>query len=469
MPVTPRSHRLSPLLLCITVGGCAAGPDYRAPTGAELDVPVAYASAPPAPVDPAALATWWRAFDDPVLEELVAQGLAHNRDVAGAQARLRAARASWRGARGAFWPAVGASGDSGSTHVSGTDGGSGESWQAGVDASWELDLFGGTRRGVQAAAAGVGQAQASLHDVQTSIVAEVALNYVDARNAQARMRIARENLAYQDETLQITRWRNQAGLVSAQDVELATVQRSQTAAAVPQLRATYLAAAHRLSVLTGRAPGELASRLEGAPDDVPLGPDAIATGVPAELLRRRPDLVAAERALAAEVARIGVAQAALYPALRLTGSVGSSALVPGDLGSVVASTIGASLAGPLFRGGQLRAQVEGQRASADAALAGYEGAVLGALEDVENALAAIATAKEREALLVVAEASAERAALLARQRYESGLADFESLLEANRGLLGSQESRLNAKAARAIAAVQLYKALGGGWPAPAAD
>jgi NodT family efflux transporter outer membrane factor (OMF) lipoprotein len=303
--------------------------------------------------------------------------------------------------------------------------------------------------------------------VRNSIAAEVALNYIEARSAQARMRVANDNLGYQDETLQIAQWRNQAGLVSAQDVDQATVQRSQTAAAVPQLRATYAAAANRIAVLTGQPPGQVTARLD-VESSIPVGPDDVATGVPAELLRRRPDLVAAERALAAEVARIGIAQSQLYPALRLGGSIGSTAASFGDVGSVLATTLGSSLAAPLFQGGQLRAQLQGQRASADAALASYEGAVLTAVEEVENALTAIATAKERQETLLVAEQAAGRSAVLARARYQSGLADFESLLEANRSLLTAQESRLNAIAAHATAVVQLFKALGGGWP-PQAD
>jgi NodT family efflux transporter outer membrane factor (OMF) lipoprotein len=254
--------------------------------------------------------------------------------------------------------------------------------------------------------------------------------------------------------------------VSAQDVEQATVLRSQTAAALPQLRSGYLAAANRIATLLGEPAGAVTAQLDAA-REIPLGPDDIASGVPADLLRRRPDLVAAERSLAAEVARIGVAQAELYPALRLGGSLTSTALSVGDLGDVLASSVGGSITAPLFHGGALRARVEGQRATADAALAAYQGAVLTALEDVDNAMQAIDAAREREAQLAIAEQAAGRSAVLARARYQSGLIDFESLLEAERSLLTTQESRLSARAARATATVQLYKALGGGWP-PAA-
>jgi NodT family efflux transporter outer membrane factor (OMF) lipoprotein len=453
-------------VMTVAMTACAAGPDYRPPSTGQLDVPPAYATRPAAGAPATELAQWWASFDDPLLAQLVAESFAHNREIDAAGARLRAARASLNATRAAFWPTLGASMDANASEVSGRGGGATESWQAGFDAGWEVDLFGGTRRGVEAAGAELDATAARLEDVRNSIAAEVALNYIDARSAYARLRVARDNLEYQDETLQITQWRNQAGLVSAQDVEQATVQRSQTAAAIPQLRATHDAAANRLAVLTGQAPGSLAERL-GTNAGIPLGPDDVVAGVPAELLRRRPDLVAAERALAAEVARIGVAEARLYPALRLGGSLRSSALAAGDLGTVLVSSLGAGLTAPLFQGGQLRAQLQGQRATADAALAVYQGVVLGALEEVENALTAIETTREREAQLVVAERSARNSALLARARYESGLTDFESLLEANRSLLTTQESRLTARAARATAAVQLFKALGGGWAGPA--
>jgi multidrug efflux system outer membrane protein len=453
--------------LAVALAACAVGPDYRPPSAAQLSVPDAYHSGAPQPVEVAELRQWWIRFDDPVLAELVERSLVANLEIAAAEARLRTARASLTAARATWWPALGASVDGSSRNVSETSGGTVETWQAGFDAAWEVDVFGGTRRAVEAAAAGVGEAGATLEDVRSSIAAEVALNYIDARSAQQRLQVARDSLASQDETVRITGWRHQAGLVSAQDVEQATVLRAQTAAAVPQLRATFVAAANRIATLLGESPGGIAARLDAVVAAIPLGPDAIGAGVPAELLRRRPDLIAAERAVAAEVARIGVAQADLYPALRLGGSLTSTSLAFGDLGGDLVSAIGGSITVPLFQGGQLRARVEGQRAAADAALAAYEGAVLRALEDVDNAMQAIVAAQEREQQLEIAQAAAERSVALARTRYQSGLIDFQSLLDAERSLLSTRESRLNARAARAGASVQLYKALGGGWPSPA--
>jgi multidrug efflux system outer membrane protein len=462
----PRPGRaLIVIAVSAALAACAVGPDYRPRSAQQLSVPEAYPTGASRPSDPAELRQWWAGFDDPLLAELVEHALGANLDIAAAEARLRAARASMRATRAGWWPTLGASVDGSARDADGA-GGTVETWQAGFDAAWEIDLFGGTRRAVEAAAAGVGEAAATLENARSSIAAEVALNYIDARNAQARLQVARESLASQDETLQITGWRHQAGLVSAQDVEQATVLRSQTAAAIPQLRANYLAAANRIATLLGEPPGGITARLDAIAGTIPLGPDDIGAGVPAELLRRRPDLVAAERALAAEVAGIGVAQAELYPALRLGGSLTSTSLSFGDLGRDFVSAVGGSISVPLFQGGQLRARVEGQRATADAALAAYQGAVLQALEDVDDAMQAIEAAREREQQLEIAQAAAGRSVALARAQYQSGLIDFQTLLEAERSLLTTRESRLNARAARATAAVQLYKALGGGWPSP---
>jgi NodT family efflux transporter outer membrane factor (OMF) lipoprotein len=395
-----------------------------------------------------------------MLGELIERAYQRNRDVAAAEARLRASRATWTGERGAMWPSVGASVDVASRDADG--GRAVETWQGGFDAAWEADLFGGQRLSADAARVDSERAQADLADVQRSIAAEIAVNYVAARSAQARLQVARESLGYQDETLQIARWRNQAGLVSVQDVEQATVLRSQTASAVPQLQSSFVNAANRIAVLLGEAPGSITPRLQ-SPMPIPLGPDDVGVGIPADLLRRRPDVAAAERSLAAEVMRIGVAESALYPALRLGGSLTSAAASAADLGTSMISTLVAGVTAPIFQGGQLRARVAAQRANADAALANYESTVLRALEDVDNAIDAIDAARERERQLAVAEEAAQNSATLARTRYGSGLIDFESLLEAERSLLTSREGRLSARADRATATVQLYKALGGGW------
>jgi outer membrane protein, multidrug efflux system len=449
-------------LSAFVLQGCAVGPDYGRPETAALKVPEAYRSTPATPATAVDLSTWWASFEDPILSNLITRALKANNDIDAATARLRQARASVKGARGVLLPSLSASTSAADRETVNGFGGGSDSYQAGLDASWEADIFGGNKRSLEASKANALGSEASLHDVQRSIAAELALNYIEARNTQARLAVARANLGYQDETLQIAGWRNRAGLVSALDVEQATVLRAQTAATIPQLETSYAGVTNRIAVLTGEAPGAVTPLLDMA-KPIPLGPDAVEAGLPANLLERRPDLIVAEANLMAESARIGVAMAQLYPALRLSGSLSSAAFSIGDLGTSIIGNLIGGITAPIFQGGQIRAQIEGQRASADAALANYRGSVLRALEDVENALVTLDKSKAREASLITAEQAAQNSLLYAKSRYQAGLIDFQSLLEAQRSLLSSQDSRTTARAARASANVQLYKALGGGW------
>jgi NodT family efflux transporter outer membrane factor (OMF) lipoprotein len=467
----PSSARSLPLLALLA--GCAVGPDYRPPSAAALKVPAQFVAAHPAgEVD---LARWWTGFNDPVLTQLVERSLAANLDIESAGARLRQARASLRGAQGELLPTLGASGsvsrsvgrDSGSVidPNSGTTistGGDTTVFRAGLDAAWEADLFGGIRRNIEAARADAQASESNLHFTQLTVASEVGLNYLDARLAQTRLRIARENLASQSETLQIVGWRVQAGLVSSLDLEQARQLRAQTAASIPAIETSYAAAVNRIAVLLGEAPGAVTALID-PPTAIPLAPGAIA--IPAEVLQRRPDIAAAERTLAAETARIGVATAELYPALRLTGSFSGSATSLADLPSAAIGNLVSSITAPIFQGGRIRAAIEGQRASTDAALAAYRLSVLTALEDVENALTSLSAAERREREVIVSAEAARNAVLYARSQYRAGLIDFQSLLESERSLLSSQDSSASARADRATATVQLYKALGGGWEA----
>ena len=450
------------LLTLPMLASCTVGPEYHAASPGELKVPERYYVAQGQNLAAIDLQTWWNSFNDPVLSALVSSALTANNDIDAARARLRSARAAVKVATGALLPVIGASAGSNKEVVLVGPGSDSESYRAGIDASWEADLFGGNKRSVQAAQAGSEAAEADLHAVQLSIAAELALNYADFRLAQARLSNARTNLGFQDETLQIIGWRVQAGLVSSLDLEQIRVLRAQTAAGIPPLETSLSAAANRIAVLTGQAPGAVSAILDSG-HGIPLGPDAIETGLPAELLQRRPDVVAAERRLAAETARIGVAQAELYPALRLSGSLTTSSLTLGGIGGSILGGLASAITAPIFQGGQIRARIEGQRATTDAALANYRQTVLLTLEDVENALTALRSAREREAALIIAESSAQTTLLYARSQYRVGLIDFQTLLEAERSLLSAQDGRTVARAARATALIQLYKALGGGW------
>jgi len=460
--------RLLPLVVLTSVAtACASvGPDY-APPG--IDAPPAWqrSAGETGAVAREDLSRWWERLEDPVLSGLIEDSLAGSLDLRSAQARLRQARALRAIAGADRFPTVSASAAASRARGSQQAIGGGrttELYSAGFDARWEPDIFGGVRRGIEAAQADLEASEASLQNTRVSLVAEVALNYVEVRAFQARLAIAQANLASQSETFQLTDWRAQAGLAGALDVEQARAQLEQTRAQIPSLESSLAQAEHRLAVLLGRTPGALRERL-AVRGPVPAPPQRIAVGIPADTLRQRPDVRAAERSLAAETARIGQAQAARYPAFALTGSIGVEALSASALGAggAAASSLAASVATVLFDGGRLRQQVEAQSAVAEQALVSYENAILAALEEVENALVGLSNGQRRAAALRTAVEAARNAALLARQRYASGLIDFLTLLDAERTLLTIEDSLAATQAESASALIQLYKALGGGW------
>lgn len=460
----PRVRSLAAALVLSFATACAAGPDYRPPSPSELKLPAQFANAPRAMAE-TDVARWWQTFDDPVLDTLIERGLAANLDIEQAGARLRRARAQLAGARGTRWPSVDASASGTRSEALSGDSDAQTRADLGIDAAYEVDLFGGRRRSIEAARADAQGAQASLHDVQLSVAAEIALNYLAAREAQARLRIARDTLAALDETAQIVDWRLQAGLVGTLDLEQARQLRAQTAASIPALEFSQASARNRLAVLLGEAPGAVHAMLVEPGRELPIGPAVLPAAIPAEVIRQRPDVALSERTLAADTARIGVAQAQLYPALRLTGSIAGSGDSLSEAGDNFFASLIAGITAPIFRGGQLRAALEAQRAATSASFAAYRQTVLVALEEVENALVSVDTAERRMTELERALDSATNAATLARMQYRSGLIDFQSLLESERALLSSLDSLASARVDRATAVVQLYKALGGGWQA----
>ena len=412
------------------------------------------------------LSQWWRSLNDPLLSEMVDEALQSSFELHSAQARLREARARRAVAVSERFPSVTASGSASRSQSSKETGGgtTRELYSAGFDASWELDLFGGIRRGIEAADADLESSIASLHDAHVSLVAEVARNYVEVRTLQTRLGIAQDNLASQSETLQLTDWRAQAGLVSSQDVEQARSNREQTRAQIPSLDTSLAEAEHRLDILLGKAPGTLHLRLV-VTGELPTVPEQIAVGIPADAMRQRPDVRAAERNLAAETARVGMAEAARYPSFNLSGSIGLESLTMGALGNSDAATSSllAGITGPIFDAGRLRAQMEIQNAVLEQAYVMYEQAVLTALQDVENALVSLARNRERVKALTNAAESARNAAQLAQQRYSAGLIDFQSVLDTERNVLSVEDSLASTRADGVLALISLYKALGGGW------
>jgi multidrug efflux system outer membrane protein len=329
-------------------------------------------------------------------------------------------------------------------------------------------VFGARRSALNATEADAQAAQASLAGTQVSMAAEVALTYIELRGLQARLTIARNNLASQSETQQITDWRVQAGLASSLDLEQARAASAQTSAQIPALQTSATQAQHSLAVLTGQAPAALQAALSAA-SPLPQAPPGLALGIPAKTLRQRPDVRAAEQRISAALARVSQADAALYPGLQISGSLGLSALSLGSLASsgTLANALLASISIPLMDGGAARAQVRAQQAALEQTRVAYQATVLSALKDVEDALVALRGDRERLVLLQLAADAAGNAELLARQRYASGLIDFRSVLETQRTLLSTQDSVESTRASLSADHVRLYKALGGGWtPGP---
>ncbi len=458
-----RSARLA-LLLCL---GACASPPLLVEQPVWVDVPpgwsadaAAGARAPDA--QDGSLALWWQRFDDPLLGRLVDEALRANPGVNGAQAALRQAQALRDVAAAGLWPSLGAS----ASARRGSSGGhsTGSSFQAGLDAQWVPDAFGGLRSALDASDAALRASGASLGDTQVQVAAEVALDYILLRTAQARLAIAGDNLASQQQTLQITQWREQAGLVTALDTDQARASAEQTAAALPAVQTSISQARHALAVLTGEPPAALEALLAAA-TPVPQAPVGLALRIPAETLRQRADVRGAEYQVAAALARVGQAQAQRWPSFAIGGSLGLSALTLGTLtnsASVVSSLL-ASVSLPVFDGGAARAQVRAQQAALEQARQAYRAAVLGALREVEDALVALRGDRLRLASLRRAADAAANAALLASQRYGSGLVDFQAVLDTQRTRFGAQDSVAGAMADVSSDHVRLFTALGGGW------
>ncbi len=410
------------------------------------------------------LSQWWRRFDDPLLVELIDDALRANPSVQGARSALLQARALAEVQSAGLGPALDASASAQRSHSD--KGGYTNAFRAGFDASWEPDVFGGKRAAVAAADADTRASEASLGDVQVSVAAEVAIDYMQLRGWQARLAIAAANQASQQETLQITAWRSQAGLATALEVEQARAATAQTQASIPALNTALMQAEHSIAVLTGRAPASLHARL-GIVTAAPTPAEGLVLDIPAETLRQRPDVRAAEARVSAAWSRVSQADAARFPGFQLSGSLGLSALTLGTLGqasSIVSALLG-SVSVPLFDGGARRAQVRAQQAAFEQSRSVYAGVMLAALKEVEDSMVALSNDRERLSSLEIAADSAQRAALLARQRYASGLIDFQVVLETQRTALSTQDSLASTAADLNADHVRLYKALGGGWPA----
>ena len=462
-------------ILAITSSSCVlVGPSYREPATPKPPRWIAEFKRGLEAGDPE-ISRWWHVFDDALLDDLVHRAVTTNVDVTQALARVRESRARSAAAGADLAPTLDAVGSYTRDHASGSRGGgsslsssdrTSDSFFTGFDASWEIDLFGRRRRTIEQTRAELESSEASLRDALVTVAAEVARNYVEVRSLQSRIAIAETNVESQVDSLSLAQWRYQAGLIGALDVDQATYNLANTRARIPDLETALAAARNRIAVLLGLPPGAVDEDL-AAIAPVPSVPVSVAVGVPADLLRRRPDVAAAERQVAAATAAIGVATADLYPTLSLTGSIGFSASDIADLGTGASGTwgFGPSLRWNVFDAGRIRSHIREQSAVADQAVAAYETAVLGAYEEAENALVAYVREQIRHDHLADAVVAAESALRLARMQYESGVVDFQQVLEAQRAQLTFQESLAISTASVTTDLVALYKALGGGWEA----
>lgn len=453
------------LLLATLLAGCVVGPDYQTP---QLPLPAAWGQARTAKSSkPPALAEWWRRLNDPMLNALIQEAVAGNLDVATAKAKIREARASYRQAVGALFPSVEGSGSATRARSTSSSSGSNETYsqfQAGLDASWELDLFGANKRAVEAAGYGMDASEEELRSTLLTLIGDVASNYVQARGYQARIALARRTAVSQRETAALTRSKFEAGASSAVDVANAAGQAATTEANIPDLQSAYAEAVHRLSVLTGRPPAALTGRLaKSRPIPKPKLP--VPTGVPANILLTRPDVRRAERQYAQYTAKIGEAEAARYPSVSLTGNIATTGTRLGDLGksSSISWSFGPTLTVPIFNGGKLEAAVEVTEAQRDQYFLAYRSAVLTALEDVENAIIALAQERLKSGKLATSVGHYREAASLGRSLYRSGSQSFLDLLEAERSLYSAEVSLITSQVTIATDYIALNKALGGGW------
>lgn len=459
----------SVIVLAALLSACTVGPDYHPP---QLETPERWSGEARGVVasDAVAAARWWTLFCDPQLDGLIDRAVVANKDLGIAAARILEARARRGIVAADALPAVDVSGAYARSRrsensSSGTDSvGPRDLFQAGFDAGWEIDIFGGVRRAVEAADAGIAAEQENRRDLLVTLLAEVARNYLELRGSQRRIVTARENLEAQRQTLALTRGRFAAGLSSKLDVAQAEAQLAVTEALIPGLETSARQAVHRLGVLAGVPPGALLAELSGdgvvfcQPAEVPID-------LPSELLRRRPDIRRAERELAAATALVGVAEAELFPKFSLTGLLGLQSTNLSDLATSGSRywSIGPSLNWPVFDAGRIRAGIAVENARQEQALLSYEQTVLAALEEVENALVAYDREQMTRRALEQAVDANQRAVAMADELYRTGLVDFLNVLQSQRALFLSQDQLVLSEQRVFVNLVVLFKALGGGW------
>jgi NodT family efflux transporter outer membrane factor (OMF) lipoprotein len=452
----------------LQLSGCmSVGPDYEQPVTKMPDawhqsVQEDLSSGKPD------LQTWWTVFGDDTLNALITRASTNNLDLKTAASRIEQAAALRGVSASQYFPEIIAGGAASAVQTSKaqTPAGSdreGELYQASLSMAWELDLWGRIRRSVESSDASLQATVENYRDIMVVLYADIAANYINVRTLQERIEFAENNLNAQMETMELTQNRYDAGLVPALDVSQAELNRSRTESVIPPLNQQLVEAINRLSVLTGNMPYALQQELEET-KPIPAASANVVAGLPAELLRQRPDIRRAERELAAQNALIGATQAELYPTLTLPGTLTLES-GDGDLfrSANTAYSFGPQLRWSIFNGRRISSQVDAERAATKAALLTYEQTILLALEEVEDAMAAYANEKDRIQSLQSAEASARKSVELVTELYKSGLTDFQNVLNMEQALLDQQDLLASSRGLISANLVAIYKALGGGW------
>jgi len=466
--------------LCMAIGllgGCVVGPDYRR---VDPHAPPAWSSPQDNGINGSVVvpSAWWMAFHDPELESLIRRAEQSNLDLLVAQAHLRQARAFRAGSAADFGPTVNTSASAyrqrqsqdqpliGSLPLPADFSFEYKVYQAGFDASWEIDLFGGKRRALEAADAQWQSAVETRNDVLLSLLAEVARNYVELRGAQQRLEIARRNLVLQKEAVELADARVRGGIATDLDLRRAAALEASLRASLAPLEAAVRASMYGLATLLGRQPGELVAELTPVAA-VPSAPPQVPVGLPSTLLQRRPDVRRAERQLAAETARIGVAKSDWFPKFSLTGDIGSESVTTGQWFTPNSRfwSFGPSFQWRIFDFGRIRAEVNAQTAVQEAALASYQKAVLTSLQETESAMVAYAQEQNRHRALADAVGDNQRSLELANNLYLKGRVNYLDVLDARRTLYQADDQLATSDQAVVLDLIVLYKALGGGWEA----
>jgi multidrug efflux system outer membrane protein len=458
------------ILLLLSFYGCSVGPNYHSP---KMEVSKQWSELPASGVtggtSVAQISYWWTTFGDSQLNSLIDRAVKSNTDLRIAMARIREARAQRGVVVADAYPRVDVAAAYSRSRASenqpgGSSGKDTNLFQAGFDASWEIDVFGGVRRAVEAADADIAVAEENRRDVLVTLLSDVAQSYLEVRGNQLRIGIAWENIAAQRKTVELTEGRYEVGLSTGLEVAQARAQLATTEAQVPALETAVKRAIHRLGVLLGQEPGVLLAELSTEAPIPPTPPD-VPAGLPSDLLKRRPDIRRAEQGLAAATARIGVATADLFPKFFLTGAVGQQSVSLSDVATPASRFfgIGPTVTWRLFDAGRIRSNIKVQDARQEQALISYEKAVLTALEDVENALVAYSKEQETRRSLTESAQANQRAVNIANELYSKGLIDFLNVLVSQRALNQSQDDLAQSEQRVSTDLVALFKALGGGW------